>query len=66
MLRRQYRMRKEEHLEPSLEKCQPLEVQKKKMDQKKTGSSRQRDRKEVGGRSDISQKARESILRRRE
>lgn len=59
-------MRKEEHLEPSLEKCQPLEVRKKKMDEKETGSSRQRGRKEEGGRSDRSQEAKESILRRRE
>lgn len=34
-------MRKEEHLEPNLEKGQLLEVRKRKMDQKETESSRQ-------------------------
>lgn len=34
------------HLEPSLGKCQHLEVRKKKMNQKETRSSRQKGRKE--------------------
>lgn len=60
-------MGKEKHLEPSLEKCQHLGFRKKKMNEKETGSSRQRSRKEVRGMRDLSQQAREeSALRRRE
>lgn len=52
-------MRKEKHLELSFEKCQHAGFRKKKMNEKETGSSRQRGRKEVRDMCDISQKARE-------